>query len=193
MDQKVHDLISKYLGDLYALESHGLEALTGQVNDLKKENQPNALRACQNFQLTIQAHVNDLEARLKVIGASPASGVKSAVTAAAGTIAGVYNAVRSEPTSKAIRDDYAFLSLDAISHLMLHTTALSLGDVETANLADRGYRDCARMIMEIDKIMPELVLEELGEDKLAPKAIAEECHHLISDSWNRQAASMGMK
>jgi len=36
-------------------------------------------------------------------------------------------------------------------------------------------------------------VEELGEDKLAPKAIAEECHHLISDSWNRQAASMGMK
>jgi hypothetical protein len=75
----------------------------------------------------------------------------------AGVVAGLYNQVRSEAASKSIRDDYTFLSHCAVAYLMPHTIS-SLGDGETAQLAERGYRGCARIIMEIDRLLPSLVL-----------------------------------
>ena len=49
--------------------------------------------------------------------------------------------------------------------MMLHTTSQSLGDQETASLAEKGYTETARLLMHIDKILPKIVVEELHEDK----------------------------
>lgn len=183
MDHKVQQTLTKYLGDMYSLESHGLKAISSQVDELKGMNHPDALQLAEDFKRTLERHVNEIEARTKALGGSPTGPVKQAVSAVAGFAAGLYNDVRTEQASKSIRDDYAFLSLDAIAYLMLHTTAMSLGDQETASLAARGYQDCARMVMAIDRVMPGLVLRELRQDGFNAQDVAGACERLIHDSW----------
>ena len=74
---------------------------------------------------------------------------------------------------------------------MLHTTAASLGDRDTAMLAERGYRDAARMVMEIDRLMPGLVLEELRQDRLQVADVSEACRTMVHDAWRRAEPSAG--
>jgi ferritin-like metal-binding protein YciE len=193
VNEKSRETITKYLGDMHALESHGLEAISRQVTNLEGSDHKDALTTVQGFKRTLDSHVQALESRLKALGDSPTSPVKDAASAVAGVAAGLYNKVRNEEASKSIRDDYTFLSHSAVAYLMMHTTAMSLGDQETARLAERGYRDAARMVMEIDHILPKLVIDELRQDGLQVKDVAEECRKLIHDSWTRGAGQTGMR
>lgn len=191
-NEKARETISKYLGDLHALTRHGFEAISRQADQLKGADHPQAQRAVGDFKRTLESHIASIEARLKALGGSPTSPVKDAAGAVTGMVAGLYDKVRTEEASKSIRDDYTFISHSSIAYLMLHTTAKSLGDEETAMLADRGYRDTARMITEIDRIMPDLVIQELKQDGLPARDVAEHCHKLVSDAWERGAKQSGM-
>jgi ferritin-like metal-binding protein YciE len=191
MDERARETITKYLGDMHALESHGLRAISRQAEQLKESGHPEALGAVREFKRTLEGHIAALEQRLKALGGSPTSPVKDAVSAAAGVAAGLYNAVRNEEASKSVRDDYTFVSHTAIAYLMLHTAAAGLGDRDTAVLAERGYRDAARMVMEIDRLMPGLVLEELRQDRLQVADVSEACRTMVHDAWRREEPSAG--
>ena len=69
---------------------------------------------------------------------------------------------------------------------MLMTTARSLGDHETEELAEQGYRDSARLVMQIDRVMPSLVEEELQQDGFAARDVADWAHAVVSDAWTRE-------
>jgi hypothetical protein len=130
-----------------------------------------------------------LTQRMQALGGGASAPVQDAASAVAGVVAGVYNQVRSEAVAKSVRDDYTFISHCTISWLMLLTTSRSLGDHETEELAERGYRDCARMAMEIDRLMPSLVFKELQQDQLPAQDVSTWAHGIISNAWNRQSAS----
>lgn len=189
MDERARETITKYLGDMHALESHGLQAISRQVDNLAGTGHTEAHRMVQGFKTTLESHIAAIEARLKAMGGSPTSPVKDAASVVAGVAAGLYNKVRNEEASKSIRDDYTFISHSAIAYLMLHTTSMGLGDQQTAMLADRGYRDCARMVMEIDRVMPNLVIQELQQDGLRVADVSEQCRKLIHDAWTRQGVT----
>jgi hypothetical protein len=76
---------------------------------------------------------------------------------------------------------------------MLMTTARSLGDHETEELAEGGYRDCARMIMDIDQAMPGLVVDELRQDQFAAQDVSDWAQNLIHGAWNRQPSGSMMQ
>ena len=193
MADKAQETITKYLGDMHALEAHGLQPIGRQCDNLKDDDHPEALQFAREAKQVLEQHIAALESRLKALGGSPTSPVKDAASTVAGVFAGVYNAVRSEEASKSIRDDYTFFSNCAIAYLMLHTTSKGLGDSQTAQLAERGYRDCARLVMHIDRIMPGLVIAELRQDGLTVQDVSDECRKMVHDAWNRDAAStMGM-
>jgi ferritin-like metal-binding protein YciE len=191
LDDRARETITKYLGDMHALESHGLQAISRQAEQLKDADHPEALSAVRDFKRTLEGHISALERRLEALGGSPTGPVKDAVSAATGVAAGLYNAVRNEEASKSVRDDYTFLSQTAIAYLMLHTTASGLGDDETKMLAERGYRDAARMVMQVDRLMPSLVLEELRQDGLRVDDVAEDCRAMVHDAWRRDEHSIG--
>jgi hypothetical protein len=191
MDEKVRETITKYLGDMHALQSHGLQAMSRQVDHLKGKEHGDALRLVEEFKRTLESHVSELEGRMNAMGGSPTSPVKDAASAVAGFVAGLYDKVRSEEASKEIRDDYTFFSHSAIAYLMLHTTAKGLSDDGTAMLAERGYRNCARMVMRINQIMPGLVVSEMKQDGLPMMDVSQECHRLISDAWRESDQSTG--
>jgi ferritin-like metal-binding protein YciE len=191
MDERARETITKYLGDIHALESYGLQPISRQVDQLKEKGHPEAQRALQDFKRTVESHIPALEARLKALGGSPTRPVKDVASTLAGAVAGLYSAVRPAEAAKAIRDNYTFFSHTAIAYLMLHTTAKGLGDEETARLAERGYRDSARLAIEIDRIVPQLVVAELRQDGLPVRDVSEECRALVRDAWAQQASAAG--
>ncbi len=184
--------LQTYVSDVQALLGHGLQTIEHQVENLKGEGHEEAIKAVREFRQVLQGHHAALEARINTLGGPQRSTVKEAVSRVAGVAAGVINAARPEEASKSIRDDYTFLSHCAVAYLMLYTTALSLDDRETSELAERGYRDCARMIMMVDRIMPRLVLEELQQDKLPAIDVSEQVRTMVRDAWRREAVAAGV-
>ena len=193
MDKNSQEMIAKYLHDMHSLVQHGHNAIKKQRDNLKDSKHRDAFQAIERFESTMDVHVTILETRLDALGESTKSPIQDAAASVAGVAAGLYNAVRDEQASKSIRDDYTFFSQSAIAYLMLHVTTKSLGDNETAQLAERGYRDMARMVMEIDHLMPGLVVDEIRENDLSPMDVAEQARTMIKESWDRQAARAGMR
>ena len=186
MDDNTRKYIAKYVEDLHSLVAHGLQLFSHQLGESSQREHPAAHQAIQGFHATLQQHESLLNQRMQALGTSPTTAVQDAAAAAAGVVAGFYNQIRSEAVSKSLRDDYTFLSHCSVSWLMLMTTARSLGDHETEELAEQGYRDCARMVMQIDQIMPGLVFEEMRQDSLPAQDVAQWTKDIVHRAWDRQ-------
>ena len=60
---------------------------------------------------------------------------------------------------------------------------------ETGTLAERGYRDAARVIMAIDRVMPPPVLQELRQDGVQVQDVADQCARMVHAAWQREQPS----
>ena len=186
MDENSRKYVAKYVEDMHSLLTHGLQPLAAQTKEKQMGDHPQAAAFVRDAQRTLEGHVARLEERLKALGTSPTTGIQDAASAVAGLVAGLYNQVRTEAVSKSVRDDYTFLSHCSVAYLMLMTTARSLGDHDTEELAEQGYRDCARLVMAIDRLMPDLVVQELKADKLPATDVADWARGIVHGAWNRQ-------
>jgi hypothetical protein len=185
---KRNQTLSTYASDVHALVTHGIQVIHRQVEQLKDVSHRDARAAVIAFEGMLRKQEMELQDRIKVLGGSMTQQVKDVVSAVTGVAAGLINAVRPSETAKSIRDDYTFLSHLAIEWLMLHTTATSLGDSETAAIAERGYADTSRMIMHIDRIMPKIIVEELREDRsLQPLDTEAQTRSMVKKAWEQQA------
>jgi ferritin-like metal-binding protein YciE len=155
--------ITKYLGDMHALESHIDKALENQIKGFP-QGHPEALQQVQTFHDTLENHLSAVMSRLQALGGSPTHPVKGAVAAVAGIAAGLYDQVRNEEASKDLRDDYTALNQSIIAYVMLHTTALAFNDQETADLCQRHLTDTSNFVMQIQSFMPALVIQEYEQD-----------------------------
>lgn len=183
-----NEVLTTYTSDVHALVSHGVQAIHRQVEQLKDVSHQDARVAVVSFERVLIAQKSALEDRVKSLGGTATGPIKDAVSAVAGVAAGLIDAVRPAETAKAIRDDHTYFSHLGISWLMLYTTATSLGDAETAALAERGYQDTTKMIMHVDSILPKIVVEELRENKqLAPLDAREQARVMIKNAWDREA------
>jgi hypothetical protein len=185
MQDATRKYIAKYVEDLHSLVSHGLQPVSQQVSEARDSAHPGAATFIASLEQTLKQHEQLLDKRMHALGTSPTTAVQDAASAVAGFVAGIYNRVRTEAVSKSIRDDYTFVSLCSISWMMLMTTARSLGDHETEELAEQGYRDCARLIMQIDALMPSLVVEELQQDQLPARDVSDWARGLVAEAWTR--------
>ncbi|MCA1646084.1 MAG: hypothetical protein LC797_11670 [Chloroflexi bacterium] len=188
MDEQTRKYIAKYVEDIHSLVTHGLQPFSQQLKESAIGDHPGARQAIEGLQLTLQRHESALDQRMQALGSSPTAVVQDTAATVAGVAAGLYNKVRTEAVSKSLRDDYAFISLCNVSWLMLLTTARALGDHETEELAEGGYRDTARMAMEIDHLMPSLVFQELQQDKLPAQDVSAWARTIVHGAWTREAA-----
>src|SRR5919201_4431166 len=186
MDEQSRKYIAKYVEDLHSLVAHGLQPFSRQLGESEMRGHPETQQAIQAFHATLQQHEMLLSQRLQALGSSPTTAVQDTASKVAGAVAGLYNQVRSEAVSKSLRDDYTFLSHCGISWLMLATTARALGDHDTEELAEQGYRDCARLVMRIDHMMPSLVIEELHQDGFAAQDVSTWAQGLMRGAWQTQ-------
>ncbi|MDQ6669234.1 MAG: hypothetical protein M3069_00445 [Chloroflexota bacterium] len=188
MDENSRKYIAKYVEDLHSLVTHGIQPFSQQLGESQLGDHPEAKRALEQFRATLQSHESLLDQRMHALGTSPTTLVQDTAATVAGAAAGLYNQVRTEAVSKSLRDDYAFISLCNISWLMLLTTARSLADHETEELAEQGYRDTARIATEIDHLMPRLVVQELQQDHLPGQDVSEWARGIVHTAWTRGGA-----
>jgi len=182
VNEKHQQTIADYVGDMAALESHIEEALDRQLTEVKDD--PSALAAVRGFHDMVKRHRDTLKAMEEETGKTIGAPIKEAGAALIGKAAGIIDLVRTEGISKGLRDDYAAFSLAAISYSMLHTTATALGDDRVASLAERHLRDHADAIMQINKIMPGVVMRELEKDgHRADPAAVEATREAVLRSW----------
>jgi ferritin-like metal-binding protein YciE len=186
MATKEQELLTKYLGDMIALESHILQAIDKQARLL--DDHADAQMKVRAYRDTLSGHVDALKRRMDDLGGSSTHPLKEGVAAALGIAAGLIDKVRSEEASKDLRDDYTAINHACIAYEMMYTTAAAAGDTQTADLCKRHLADNARFVMEISAFMPKLVLDELRQDGMSvkPDALAQ-TEQMIREVWGSQA------
>ncbi len=184
--------IADWLGDMVALESHIEEALDRQIAVVK--DSPHAAPAVQRFHDMVKSNRDALKARQSEIGTTGGNPVVKVGATLLGKAAGIIDKVRAEGVSKSLRDDYTAFNLAAVGHTMLHTTAVALGDTQTADLAARCLTGHASAIQEINHIIEDVVMEELRNDKLpiVDPAAADKTRALVDNVWKATDKSDSM-
>lgn len=183
MNKEHQENLQAYVNDMYAVEKHTLEAIERQAQNKDVQKKLQAHQLIQRMQSVLQQHVGVWDEHLKHLGGR--STVKSAVAAVTGVAAGLYGQVRTETVSSMLRDDYVAMSMVAIANTMLHSTALSLSDQRTADIALRHLKDVTPIITEISKVMPILTVQDVREDvETANPAVAQQAVHNTQEAWD---------
>jgi ferritin-like metal-binding protein YciE len=181
-----NEAINSYIGDMLALEDHIEKALRGQLADLK--DYPDVVTELRQIHRQVEHHISDLQVlsdRRKAAGVAGA--VKRAGSAVAGAAAGLIDLVRSEGLPKNLRDDYTAFNLANIGYLMLHTTALALGDQEVADLGRQHFRDYAAVILRFDTLVPESVVRYLQQEGLPATDVVSQVEKTVKEAWEQVA------
>jgi hypothetical protein len=181
------ELLNSYVTDMLALESHILTAIAGQVEGL--DDNSGVRDALQSIHAMCASHVQALEEvtqRRAQNLAGVSKVVKKAVSSILGLGAAAVDLVRTEKLPKELRDDYAALSLAYIGNLMLHTSALSLGDNEISGIAKRSLSDHASAMMRLQRIIPAATVTLLREEGLDVDAAAlQEVEETVESAWKQ--------
>lgn len=193
MSRNANEAVNSYVTDMLALEKHLKTAIAGQIEDLD-EDHPDVVQHLSVVVDEIEEHIDNLEAlveRRVQGGQGLADIVKRAGSLVLGAGAAAVDFVRNEKLPKNLRDDYTATSLAAIGYVMLHTTALSLGDREVADLAHRHLKDHARNVMLLHNLIPGAVIAFLQNDGLPARqeALGEISKNLES-VWSDQGGSV---
>ncbi len=181
--------IRPYVADMAAVEKHILEALERQHDSLK--DYPQALGLIDRLTGLLKTHVENLETHLDSIpGGGVAAAVKETVTGVLGGLAGVYDKVRKDKVSRALRDDYTALSLATIGYTMLHSTALGLRQGTTAEIALRNLKELTPYIMELAEIIPVVVLKELSfEGYDIDTSLSSQAVRNTQEAWSQESTT----
>ena len=186
MARDKNEAINSYIGDMLALEDHIEKALKGQLTDLK--DYPDVVTELRQIHRQVEHHISDLRTlseRRNAAGVAQA--VKRAGSAVAGAAAGLIDLVRSEGLPKNLRDDYTAFNLANIGYLMLHTTALALGDQEVADLGRQHFRDYAEAILRFDTLVPASVVRYLQQEGLPATDVVSQVNRTVKEAWDQVA------
>jgi ferritin-like metal-binding protein YciE len=185
-----NEAINSYISDMLALEDHIEKAIRGQLEDLK--DYPDVISELRQIHRKVEHHISDLRGLSE---GRQAGGVKETVkragSAVLGAAAGVIDLVRTEGLPKNLRDDYTALSLASVSYTMLHTTGLSLGDQEVAELARQGFADYAESLTRLQAIIPAAVVAFFKQEGLpAREDVLPEVRRTIEEVWQNQSSGV---
>jgi hypothetical protein len=184
------DTLQQYVSDMIAVEDHIAAAVKRQTEDKDVyQHNPKASQIINEIAQMTEQHSEHLKQHLETLGGDPAKGLKEIATSALGAIAGMYDKMRNETVSKMLRDDYTALNLAAVSYTMLHTTGLALQDQKTADVALRHLKHYASIIMDINQIIPNVVVEDLRNDvPIMNEMSAQQAMENSQSAWRNTAA-----
>ena len=179
--------IHSYVTDMLALEKHISKAFQAQIEDL--EDYPTVVTELRTLNATTESHIRALEQLAEDFGGEGPTGViKKLGSTLTGLAAGAIDLVRNESLPKNLRDDYTAASLAAIGYVMLHTTALSLGNRQVADLAQRHLLDYTEAVMTLHKIIPSAVIEFLQDEGLpAREDVLPQISQTLEKAWRQTA------
>lgn len=178
----------QHLSDLVALESHILEAVEHQIGTDNIKKDADALMLLQETHAMLSRHSEELDALVIAQDAETRTGIKNLFTGFLGNIAGLYNKVRGEEATRAIRDTYTALSLLSVSLTALKTFGLMVGKPDISKLAYEQMRDLLPLIMKINHRLPYIVARDVAERSGMPYdvAVPERVEKATQRIWNRE-------
>jgi ferritin-like metal-binding protein YciE len=172
---------------MLSLEEHIQKAVNGQLEDLA--DYPEVTRDLRQVLRKVDQHISDLRelsTRRSAKGATDA--IKRAGSMLLGLGAAAVDLVRKEGLAKNLRDDYTAFSLATIGYVMLHTTALSLGEQEVADLARQHFSDYAQAVTQLHNVIPGAVVRFLREDGLPVRDdVLPQISRTIEEVWHSQS------
>jgi ferritin-like metal-binding protein YciE len=185
------EAIDSYITDMLALEEHIEKAVSAQLRAFR-DDYPALGHELQEILYTLNRHILTIRAYNETRQAGATESVAKTVKRAAATIVGLGAAavdlVRTEKLPKDLRDDYTAFSLASIGYLMLLTTAQSLGDAATAEIARRHFADYAQMTIRLHNLTPATVISLLQEEGLpASDTVLPEIRQTIEEVWTSGA------
>jgi hypothetical protein len=189
MARAPNEAIDSYITDMIALEEHMEKPFRQQGEDLR-DKQRELAGELRNIHGLITQHIATLKSlrdRRSAGGEKRAAeSVKRATSTVAGLGAAVIDFLRTEKLPKDLRDDYTAMNLATIGYLMLHTTALALGDREVAEVAQHHFSDYARATMQLQNMIPTAVVSFLQEEGLpAQTQVLHEVNRTIEQAWSQ--------
>src|SRR5688572_27583256 len=97
------DLLQKYVSDMIAVEEHIGSAVKRQVNDENLGKHGSEVsRIINNVAQMTERHEKELTVHLESIGGDLSKGIKEVASAALGTVAGLYDKIRTEAVAKMV-------------------------------------------------------------------------------------------
>ncbi|GAC1414977.1 MAG: hypothetical protein NVSMB5_03620 [Candidatus Velthaea sp.] len=184
--------LQTYVSDMLALERHINAPISKQLADKDAAKYPEVMSLISSLKSITENHITALEGQLKALGGHEASPLKSAWSSLLGAGAAAVGSVRKTRVSKNLRDDHTALSLSSISYTMLHATACGLGDMTTAQLAERHLKDITPLIMQIGRSIPQVVLLELEDDgENVDVTKAGKTVEVVENAWRQHPSSAG--
>lgn len=185
------EALRPYVADMAAVEKHILEAIERQRNDDDIKQFPDAHQLVGRIESVLKSHVQSLESHIQgYSGGGAAATVKEAVTGVLGVFAGLYDKVRKDTASRALRDDYTALSLAAVSYSMLHATALGLSQGTAAELALRNLKELTPLLMELGLVIPSVVVKELSfEGYTIDTSAGQLAARNVREAWASESAT----
>ena len=181
--KQIHQEISDWLGDIVALEGHIEEAMDGQ---LSLEASPELSSAIQRFHDAVRDSKQRAVEFQSQYGSEPGNPVIKVGSELLGKAAGVIDKLRKDSVSKALRDDYTAYNHTAVAYTMLYTTAMAFNDTATAQFAEQGLRTYARLVQELNRVIPAAVVHDLVTGEHAPvidPAVVKDCRATIQNAW----------
>ena len=167
MDRK--ESIKKHISDMYAVEQHIRDAVSRQRNDERLKNNVEANQIVIELERVLNRHLEALDTLAEHYDTEVQSAAKEALGKALGVVAGLYDRVRGKhPLSRDIRDNYTALSLAAMAYTAFHTYGLTVGEDRIAELANDHLKEITPLLVEISKVLPDIVAEETAEEANFP-------------------------
>ncbi len=177
--------LNTYTNDLLTYNKHFLSAVRSQKTSDALTN-TKAVSLLHDIDIAITNQINDLEKFDDLIEDSTKGDVKDKIASVFGSIAGNIDALRNDPISKIVRDDYTALSMLASGYTMLHTAALTYEREELAEFAQNSLERVAQLITETSKVIPFVVADELSDENQESDTIAERSLEITQKAWDVQ-------
>ena len=189
-DDKINSEIADWLGDIVALETHVEEAMDAQ---LKLESpDPSLTASIKHFHDTVRDSKQRAVNYQKDYGSTAGNPVIKAGSNLLGKAAGVFDKLRDDSVSKALRDDYTAYNHVAIAYTMLYATASAMNDQATQDFAEQGLKTYAGLVQELNQVIPAAVIADLKHGEHAPVIganVVQDVRTTIDRIWSTTQAS----
>lgn len=178
----------QHLSDMAALEKHILDAVDKQLEVEEVKNDGDALTVLSKTKDMLTRHVAQLEAMAEAQDAETRTSMKALFTRFLGNVAGIYNSVRSDEASRALRDTYTALNLMSASLTAMKTFGLVVGKESISKLAYEQMRELLPLIMEFNTKLPYVVAREIAAKDGLPYdvAIPQRVEKATQRIWNHE-------
>lgn len=167
------DKLLEYIGDMVALEQQIEKTLGQRMEDA--ERHPIAVRVIARFRDMARAQLEALRKRLETLGGPEHGSPKTMAALPFAPAVGLPPKEQPGSVSRALHTLYTAFNHAALGYAMLHAAAHRFYDSQdegnTADLAEQHLRGYAAAIQEINQVISDVVVWELGEE-------GNECHCL---------------